>query len=84
MLDEIGYTLTPIEAGGFGHVRAHGEIWTATADNRIESGTPVRVTAVDGLAFARRGSRTGRPQSFGVNVAWRISPDQAPLKLAAV
>ena len=49
MLDEIGYTLTPIEAGGFGHVRAHGEIWTATADNRIESGTPVRVTAVDGL-----------------------------------
>jgi membrane-bound serine protease (ClpP class) len=49
MLDEIGYALTPIDAGGFGHVRAHGEIWTATADDRIEPGTAVRVAAVDGL-----------------------------------
>jgi membrane-bound serine protease (ClpP class) len=49
MLDEVGYALTAIDAGGFGHVRAHGEIWTATADNRIEAGSAVRVTAVDGL-----------------------------------
>jgi membrane-bound serine protease (ClpP class) len=49
MLDEIGYAMTAIDAGGIGHVRAHGEIWTATADNRIESGTPVRVTAIEGL-----------------------------------
>ena len=49
MLDEVGYTMTAIDAGGIGHVRAHGEIWTATADSRIESGTPVRVTAVEGL-----------------------------------
>jgi len=49
MLDEIGYALTPIEPGAFGHVRAHGEIWTATADDRIEPGTPIRVMAVEGL-----------------------------------
>jgi len=49
MLDEIGYALTPIEPGGSGHVRTHGEIWTATADEPIEAGSPVRVTAVDGL-----------------------------------
>jgi membrane-bound ClpP family serine protease len=41
--------MTAIDAGGTGHVRAHGEIWTATADDRIEAGVPVRVTAVEGL-----------------------------------
>ncbi len=49
MLHELGYALTPIEPGGTGHVRTHGEIWTASANERIEAGTPVRVTAVDGL-----------------------------------
>ena len=49
MLDEIGYALTPIEPGGSGHVRTHGEIWTATADEPIAAGSPVRVTAIDGL-----------------------------------
>ncbi len=49
MLDEVGYALTAIDPGGLGRVRTHGEIWTATADNRIEAGTAVRVTAVDGL-----------------------------------
>ena len=39
MLDEIGYAMTAIDAGGTGHVRAHGEIWSATADSRIEGGT---------------------------------------------
>jgi membrane-bound serine protease (ClpP class) len=49
MLGEIGYALTPIDTGGTGRVRAHGEIWTASADARIDAGTPVRVTGVDGL-----------------------------------
>ena len=49
MLHEMGYALTPIEPGGTGHVRTHGEIWTASANERIEAGTLVRVTAVDGL-----------------------------------
>jgi len=49
MLHEMGYALTPIEPGGTGHVRTHGEIWTASANERIEAGTPVRVTAVEGL-----------------------------------
>jgi membrane-bound ClpP family serine protease len=49
MFDEIAYALTPIEPGGTGSVRTHGEIWTATADEPIEAGSPVRVTAVNGL-----------------------------------
>jgi len=49
MLHEMGYTLTPIDPGGTGNIRTHGEIWTASANERIEAGTPVRVTAVDGL-----------------------------------
>lgn len=49
MLDEVAYTIDPIEAGGLGHVRTHGEIWAATSDEFIEAGSPVRVTAVDGL-----------------------------------
>ena len=49
MLHELGYALTAIDAGGTGSVRTHGEIWTASADERIEPGTPIRVTAVDGL-----------------------------------
>jgi membrane-bound serine protease (ClpP class) len=49
MLDEIAYALTPIEPGGTGSVRTRGEIWTATADEPIEAGSPVRVTAVKGL-----------------------------------
>ena len=63
MLDEVGYALTAIDPGGLGRVRAHGEIWTATADNRIEAGTAVRVTAVDGLRLrvAPTGVGTGSP-----------------------
>jgi membrane-bound serine protease (ClpP class) len=49
MLDEIGYALGPIEPGRTGSIRTHGEIWTADADERIEAGSPVRVTAVNGL-----------------------------------
>ena len=49
MLDEIAYAITPIEPGATGSVRTHGEIWSATADEPIEAGSPVRVTAVNGL-----------------------------------
>jgi len=49
MLDEIAYALTPIEPGATGSVRTRGEIWSATADEPIETGSPVRVTAVNGL-----------------------------------
>jgi membrane-bound serine protease (ClpP class) len=51
MLDEIGHALTPILPGGVGRVRTHGEIWTATADEHIDAGSPVRVTAVSGLTL---------------------------------
>src|SRR6476619_4539426 len=45
MLHEMGYALTPIDPGGTGSIRTHGEIWTASANERIEAGSPVRVTA---------------------------------------
>jgi membrane-bound serine protease (ClpP class) len=62
MLDEIGYAMTAIDAGATGPVRAHGEIWTATADDRIEAGGPVRVTAVEGLRL-RVASAGGAPSA---------------------
>lgn len=49
MLNEIGQALTPIDAGGYGRVRTHGEIWSATADERVEAGSQVRVLAIEGL-----------------------------------
>ena len=53
MLDEVGHALTPIEPGGSGRVRTHGEIWTATADEPIEQAHG-RVTAVNGLTLRVR------------------------------
>jgi membrane-bound serine protease (ClpP class) len=49
MLDEVGRALTSIEAGGVGAVRTHGEIWTATAQERVTAGDAVRVVGVNGL-----------------------------------
>jgi membrane-bound serine protease (ClpP class) len=49
MIDEVGRALTPIDPGGVGRVQTHGEIWTATADQAVAAGEPVRVTAVRGL-----------------------------------
>src|SRR5215208_6103065 len=49
MLGEIGYAIEPITAGGTGHVRTHGELWAASADEPIPAGSAVRITAVDGL-----------------------------------
>jgi membrane-bound serine protease (ClpP class) len=57
MLEEVGYALTPIEAGRIGRVRTHGEIWNATADERIEAGAEVRVTGVNGLLLRVRPHR---------------------------
>jgi len=34
-----------------GHVRIHGEIWSATATSRLKPGMPVRVEAIDGLTL---------------------------------
>ena len=49
MLDEVGQALTSIDPGGVGRVRAHGEIWTATAEEHVSAGETVRVTSVKGL-----------------------------------
>lgn len=49
MLDEVGEVLTAIEPNAVGRISTHGEIWSARATERIETGTRVRVTAVDGL-----------------------------------
>ena len=57
MLDEIGYALTPMEPGGVGRVRAHGEIWNAVADGPVAAGSPVQVTEVDGLCLRVRASK---------------------------
>jgi membrane-bound serine protease (ClpP class) len=67
MLEEIGYAIGPIEPGRTGSVRTHGEIWTADADERIEAGSPVRVTAVNGLrlrvASTSKGAEPGTPSA---------------------
>jgi membrane-bound serine protease (ClpP class) len=72
MLDEIAYTLTPIEPGATGSVRTRGEIWSATADELIEAGSPVRVTAVNGLLLrvtpaAKRSSQWSSTEATETN-----------------
>jgi len=49
MLQEQGKALTSIDPGGVGRVQAHGEIWTATADEHVSAGDTVRVVDVKGL-----------------------------------
>jgi membrane-bound serine protease (ClpP class) len=61
MLDEVGYALSPIEAGGTGRVRTHGEIWNAVADERVEAGDAVRVTGVNGLLLRVRPQKEAGP-----------------------
>jgi len=51
MIDELGQCLTTIVPGQVGRVAAHGEIWSARSDERIESGTRVRIAAVEGLTL---------------------------------
>ena len=54
MIDAPGEVISPIGAGGVGRVSAHGETWTATADQDIEAGAQVRVVSVDGLKLTVR------------------------------
>ena len=54
MLSETGQALTSIDPGGVGRVQAHGEVWTATAEDAISAGDDVRVVAVKGLLLTVR------------------------------
>ena len=49
MLEQPGRTTEPIPAGGAGTVLTHGELWSATSDEEIGAGEPVRVVAVEGM-----------------------------------
>jgi membrane-bound serine protease (ClpP class) len=49
MLHETGEALSSFGPGGVGRVRAHGEIWTATAPEPIHAGDPIRIVGVTGL-----------------------------------
>lgn len=54
MVGEVGHALTSIAPASTGRVRTHGEIWTATSDESIETGDRVRVVAVTGLSLTVR------------------------------
>jgi membrane-bound serine protease (ClpP class) len=54
MVAETGEALTSIDPGGIGRVRAHGEIWTATADGAVSAGDQVQVVSVKGLLLTVR------------------------------
>jgi membrane-bound serine protease (ClpP class) len=58
MLDQEGQALTAIAPGGFGRVRAHGEIWNATSNASVGEGETVRVTGVEGLVLRVRSTRS--------------------------
>jgi membrane-bound serine protease (ClpP class) len=58
MLHEVGQALSSIAPGGVGRVSAHGEIWTATAEEPISAGDAVVVTGVKGLLLTVRRVRT--------------------------
>jgi membrane-bound serine protease (ClpP class) len=49
MLNTTGEAMTSISPGGVGRVSAHGEIWTATADEPVNAGDRVMITAIKGL-----------------------------------
>jgi membrane protein implicated in regulation of membrane protease activity len=49
MLNTTGEALTSISPGGVGRVSAHGEIWTATAEEPVSAGDRVMITAIKGL-----------------------------------
>ena len=61
MIGEPGVALSPIEPGGVGRVQTHGEIWTATSDEPLAAGDPIRVTEVRGLLLTVRGEPRQRP-----------------------
>jgi membrane-bound serine protease (ClpP class) len=57
MLHAVGQALSSIDPGGVGRVSAHGEIWTATAEEPITAGDAVVVTRVRGLLLTVRRAR---------------------------
>ena len=64
MLGATGKALTAIPAGGEGRVSAHGEIWTARADEAVGAGDTVLVSGIDGLVLSvRRRPSQGEPSS---------------------
>jgi len=73
MVGAVGRMLTGIEPGGSGRVDTRGEIWTATAQEPIQAGDTVRVTAVEGLMLTVRPERV---QTAGANPA-PDAPDEA-------
>ena len=54
MINALGEVLSSIDAGGSGRVAAHGEIWTATADEDIAVGVQVQIVSIDGLKLTVR------------------------------
>ena len=54
LVEEAGEVLTPIKPESTGHVRVHGEIWRAKANEPIGVGDQVRVTHVEGLTLTVR------------------------------
>jgi membrane-bound serine protease (ClpP class) len=50
----VGETISPLGANAPGRVKLRGEIWRATADQRIDAGARVQVTQVDGLTLKVR------------------------------
>jgi membrane-bound serine protease (ClpP class) len=63
MIGEAGVALSSIEAGGVGRVQTHGEIWTATSEESIGTGAPVRIVAVKGLLLTVRAEPSPRISS---------------------
>jgi membrane-bound serine protease (ClpP class) len=51
MIGEAGLVIEAIAPGRMGSVETHGEIWRARASDSMAEGTPVRVTAIDGLTI---------------------------------
>lgn len=49
MIGEVCLVLTTIAPGEAGTVRTRGEIWTATAEERLDPGTSARITGLTGL-----------------------------------
>jgi membrane-bound serine protease (ClpP class) len=59
MIGEVGRALSSFDRGGVGRVRAHGEIWTATAAEPVTEGDIVRITQVQGLLLTVEPDRSG-------------------------
>ena len=54
LVGDVGEALTPIAPGAPGRVRAHGEIWNATANEPVVAGARVIVAGVHGLTLTVR------------------------------